>query len=65
MLECHIEETLSNLGPNDQCMPWYLPPVDANIRLCSPFEARNFTNEIDKLSNEICKVCKLSINGQL
>ena len=66
VLECHIEHTLSNMGPTEQCEPWYLPPVDANIRLCSPFEARNFTDEIDKLSNEICKVCsQISSKEQL
>ena len=39
-----------------RCMPWYLPPVESDIRLCSPFEARDFSNEMDMVDEDKCSV---------
>ena len=55
MLECKINHALLML--EEACMPWWLPPVDQDIRLCSPYEARNFTKEIHKMPHDVCKVC--------
>ena len=56
VLECHIDHTLTQMSDAEKCLPWYLPPISTDTRLCSPFEARNFTDMIDKLSNNICEV---------
>ena len=30
--------------------------MDQDVRLCSPYEARNFSSEINSMSQEVCKV---------
>ena len=57
VLECRINHTLTRMNENEKCLPWFTPPISAEFRICSPFEATNFTDIFDKLSNEICKVC--------
>ena len=44
------------MSEQDKCIPWYLPPVDPHARLCSPFEARDFSNEMDKIQDDACQV---------
>ena len=44
------------LGDADKCMPWWLPPVEQDIRLCSPYEARNFSGKIHTMAQDVCKV---------
>ena len=65
ILECHIDHTLTKMSDIEKCIPWYFPPISSDIRLCSPFEARNFTDEIDKLSNEICMVNSNTLFSEL
>ena len=43
-----MDHFLASLDEVDKCIPWYLPPVDPNARLCSPSEAWNFSKEMDK-----------------
>ena len=49
------------MSEEERCMPWYLPPLDSGTRLCSPFEALNFTNYINKMSYDECKVCMILV----
>ena len=48
------------MSEQDKCIPWYLPPVDPNVRLCSPFEARSFSNEMDKIQDDACQVLEVA-----
>ena len=56
MLECSISRTLLSLTPREKCLPWYYPAVDADARMCNPFEARNFSKIMKKMDTEQCKV---------
>ena len=59
MLECHIEKGLSMMmKEEDKCEPWYYPPVDPKVRLCSPFEAWTFQKVIDAMPSDVCQVSK-------
>ena len=40
----------------DRCEPWYYPPLDPSVRLCSPFEAMAFQKVIDKMPTDVCQV---------
>ena len=42
----------------DRCEPWYYPPVDPKVRLCSPFEAVAFKKAIDAMPSDVCRVRK-------
>ena len=44
------------LNDTDRCIPWYYPPVDPAVRVCDPFEARDFNKKIEFMSSDICKV---------
>ena len=56
MLECKINHALGMMGDSEKCMPWWLPPVDHEIRLCSPYEAKNFSTKIHIMAQDVCKV---------
>ena len=56
MLECKINHALEMMGDSEKCMPWWLPPVDQEIRLCSPYEAKNFSTKIHIMAQDVCKV---------
>ena len=56
MLECSISYALSLLNTTDKCIPWYYPPVDPKVRMCSTFEARDFNKAIEKMPGGICEV---------
>ena len=56
ILECNMRKVLSKRMEGDKCIPWYFPPVDKDIRLCSPFEARDFKKEMESIAAEECKV---------
>ena len=43
----------------DRCEPWYYPPLDPSVRLCSPFEAMAFQKVIDKMPTDVCQVGKI------
>ena len=58
MLECNIEEVLSNM--TDKCIPWFYPQVDQGLRLCSPFEAVKFKDMMETLGTRTCKVSRES-----
>ena len=60
MLECSISYVLSLLNTTDRCIPWYYPPVDPEVRMCSAFEARDFSLAIEKMPGGICEACTLS-----
>ena len=51
-----METVISQLGENETCIPWYYPPVDLELRLCSPYEAKDFANKLEKTSHAECKV---------
>ena len=51
-----MEHALSMLPAEDRCTPWFLPLVDPECRLCTPFEARNFSRAIESVGKHICKV---------
>ena len=40
----------------NRCEPWYYPPLDPSVRLCSPFEAMAFQKIIDKMPTDVCQV---------
>ena len=56
MLECSISYALSLLNTTERCIPWYYPPVDPKVRMCSAFEARDFSKAIEKIPGGICEV---------
>ena len=41
----------------ERCTPWFYPPIDSGLRLCSPFETIAFKNRMDILASKSCKVC--------
>ena len=51
-----MEHALSLLPAEDRCIPWFLPLVDPECRLCTPFEARNFSRAVESVGKHICKV---------
>ena len=55
MLECRMRHALSTLPAEERCVPWFLPLVDRDLRLCSPFEARDFSRAIEDVGKHICK----------
>jgi len=57
LLECRIKHVLSLFSDSDKCLPWYFPPVDSGVRLCSPYESRNFSREMEKMPHDVCKGC--------
>ena len=64
ILECHIEIAISKMKDEDKCIPWYFPPPNSGVRLCSPYEARSFNKEIDLIDDDECKVVtQLRINS--
>ena len=65
MLECKINHALKMLGDADRCMPWWLPPLDQDMRLCSPYEARNFSTKIHIMAQDVCKVIFVSQVGKV
>ena len=52
-----MEKANDRLNEGLKCIPWYYPPVDPDLRLCSPYEAKDFTNKLEKISHDECKVC--------
>ena len=55
-LECRMNKVLTEKSTEDKCIPWYYPLVDPALRLCSPFEARDFGHDLEKISHDECKV---------
>ena len=53
-----MAQALSRLPAEDRCVPWFLPLVDPALRLCSPFEATNFSRAIEDVKADVCKVRK-------
>ena len=60
-----MEQALSNMTDGNKCIPWYFPQLDPDMRMCSPFEARDFKNKIDVMTTNLCQVCVkyLSLQG--
>ena len=56
ILECNMRKVLSTRVEEDRCIPWYFPPVDPNVRLCSPYEARDFKKDMESIGAHECKV---------
>ena len=44
------------MNGTDRCIPWYYPPVDPEVRVCDPFEARDFNKEIERMRADKCQV---------
>ena len=51
-----MKHALSLLSAEDRCIPWFLPLVDPECRVCTPFEARNFSRAIEDIGSHICNV---------
>ena len=51
-----MNKVLSEISKEERCIPWYYPLVDPALRLCSPFEARDFSVLLDNISHDDCKV---------
>ena len=64
-MECGISYALGKLNATDRCIPWYLPPVDPQVRVCDPFEARDFNKEIEFMSADVCKVVRKGVVQRL
>ena len=46
------------MNESDPCIPWYLPKNDStNIRLCNPWEARDFMKKMDETPFATLKQC--------
>lgn len=56
-LECGLSHALDKLNGTDRCIPWYYPPVDPEVRVCDPFEARDFNKEIERMRADKCQDC--------
>ena len=55
-MECRIKRVLSNMTNVTKCTPWYYPPVNPDTRMCSPFEAQDFTKSMKLISLNECRV---------
>ena len=55
-MECRIKRVLSNMTNGTECTPWYYPPVNPDTRMCSPFEAQDFTKSMELISLNECRV---------
>ena len=51
-----MEKVISKLNEIEKCIPWYYPPIDLELRLCTPYEAKDFANMLEKISHAQCKV---------
>ena len=51
-----MRKVLLDRMEEDRCIPWYFPPVDPDVRLCSPYEARDFKKEMESIAAHECKV---------
>ena len=51
-----MKKVLLKRNEEDRCVPWYLPPVDSDVRICSPFEARIFKKDMESVAASECKV---------
>ena len=56
ILECRLEKALANMTDDNKCIPWYFPRLDPDIRMCSPFEGKEFKNNIDVMATTLCQV---------
>ena len=56
ILECRVKKALANMEAEAQCLPWYYPPVAPDVRLCTPFEARDLKAVIGAMSVNECRV---------
>merc|ERR1719188_1845760 len=56
-LECGISHALNMLNGTSRCIPWFYPPVDPEVRVCDPFEAKDFRMEIERMQDGKCKDC--------
>ena len=56
-----MEKVVAQLKESEKCLPWYYPPIDLDLRLCSPFQAKDFGNKLEKISHAKCKVSQDSI----
>ena len=55
-LECRIRKALDRMRDGEKCIPWFLPPVDPDARLCSPYETRRFKKEMESPDSKNCEV---------
>ena len=64
ILQCEIEMAISKMNEVEKCIPWYFPPPNPDIRVCSPFEAINFKKEMDLIDDDDeCKVASVICTG--
>ena len=60
-LECKMEHALSLLNGTERCVPWYYPNVRPDVRMCSPYEAWDFNEEMENGSAN----CTVNYSGLL
>ena len=46
-LECKVSHALSSQPKDDRCVPWYYPQARQDVRMCSPYEAREFDAKME------------------
>ena len=46
-LECKVSHALSSQPKDDRCVPWYYPLARQDVRMCSPYEARQFDAKME------------------
>ena len=56
ILECRLKKALTNMEAKARCLPWYYPPVAPDLRLCTPFEARDLKGVMEAMSVNECRV---------
>ena len=54
---------ISNMDNAHKCIPWFFPPANSSVGLCSPFESRSFIKEIDLIEDDECQVVESRIKS--
>ena len=57
-LECRIKKALAIMKDDERCIPWFLPPVDNDLVICSPHKILPFLKEMEILDPRECEVCQ-------
>ena len=54
---CIFECTLLAASEKYQCIPWYFPTLDDNIKMCNPWEAQEFFYYLHLSESKKCSQC--------
>lgn len=53
LLECQILWATKQLN----CHPWFFPSLEKGIKMCDPWNARDFKEQFGKVPTETCEYC--------